>query len=134
MIHIKAKETTITGLEPHLLALVSCLPLAITTRLPTLFLIDHVEEIAAEDVMSLGPTSHLLVHACSSTPLFILLHLIRLFALTLRNHKCIRELMIGIVWVNLGRIIEADLVNTIILLAGSINMTENQLAERGITL
>ena len=130
---IEAKKTTITGLELNFFLPAISLPLAITTSLPTLFLVDDMEEVAAENILSLWPTTRLLIHPSHITQLIILLHRVRYFALTLWDHYATVELF-GVRRVTLDRIVEAYLVYTVVLLASAINVAENEPSKHCITL
>ena len=126
--------STITRLELYCLLTSIVGPFSITSCLATFFLIDDTEEIRGEDLVSLNSAPRLLVNTRAVPPLVLHLHAISHFLLSSRNQwlPVLRwtECTVGLIWVDLPRIIHAYLVHPVVALTRAIYLAEDEFSKR----
>ena len=139
-LYSEAKQTCITRLEHHLLFLATICPFAIAPSPPTLFLVDNVEKVWSEHVRSISTPSSLLVNTSGVSPLSFHLHVI-CGAFFAPGHRLAFVLLLpwdqegssGVGGGDLGGVVHADFVDTIITFVEPIHLAENESAKRRIT-
>ena len=115
--HVKAEQTCIRWLKLYLLASTVHCPFPGSSSLPTLFLVNDIEQVWSENVRSTCTASGLLVDSSRVSPLIFHLHVVSGSLLAPRD-KSVRllhcECSSCLVRSHLCRVIHANLVHSVI--------------------